>query len=207
VASCGQCGESIREDAAFCTSCGTPVEPPVARLNGEAVPADDLPSAEPPPPPPPSETVDTTPSGKRPIPIGTAIAAVVGIIVVGSWLVWQQSGSGDTDTAAATTTSFSSESTISTSTTTEPSTTSTTDGTTTTTLPPTTTTLPADLLSGLEATGVFVEEGNGADPASLQTSIDMARAQGWDLSVVASTAEPEDGASAYAGSIATAIKA
>ena len=138
--------------------------------------------------------------------IGIAIAAVIGVVAVGAWFLWQQSNSDEPD-AAATTTALSSESTASTSTTTEPSTTSTNATTTTTTLPPTTTTLPTDLLSDLGATGVFVEEGSSATADSLQTSVDMARAQGWDLSVVAAAAEPDGGASPYAGSIATAMNA
>jgi len=134
---------------------------------------------------------------------------VVGILAVGAWFVWQQSTSDDSGTAAPATTSVASDSSVSTSTTDAPttSTTSTTVATTTTTLPPTTTTLPADLVSGLEATGVFVEEGSSATADSLQASVDMARAQGWGLSTVATAAEPEDGASAYAGSIATALNA
>jgi hypothetical protein len=129
---------------------------------------------------------------------------VIGVVAVGAWFLWQQSTSDEPDAAAATTTSVSSESS---STTAEPTTTSTTVTTTTSTLPPTTTTLHADLLSGLEATGVFVEEGSSATAESLQTSVDMARAQGWDLSVVAMGAEPEGGASPFAGSIATALNA
>ena len=134
---------------------------------------------------------------------------MVGVLVVGAWLVWQQFTSDDSDTAAPATTSVASDSSVSTSTTDAPttSTTSTTVVTTTTTLPPTTTTLPADLVSGIEATGVFVEEGSGATANSLQTSVDVARAQGWNLTVVATAAEPDDGASQYAASIATAMNA
>ena len=137
------------------------------------------------------------------------IAALVGVIGVGAWFVWQQSTSDDSGTAAPATTTVESDSSVSTSTTEVPttSTPSTTVVTTTTTLLPTTTTLPADLVSGLEATGVFVEKGSNATTDSLQASVDMARAQGWALSTVATAAEPEDGASAYAGSIATALNA
>ena len=222
MAFCSQCGESIRDDAAFCTACGKPVEAQAAPQDGAAPPAEEpLGGAPPPPPaapspagpppatPPPNATpapVPTTTSGSRTVLIGIGIAAVIGVVAVGAWFLWQQSTSGEPEVAPATTTVLASESTAATSTTTEPSTTSTT-ATTTTTLPPTTTTLPADLLSGLEATGVFVEEGSSATADSLQTSVDIARAQGWDLSVVAAAAEPDDGASLYAGSIATAMNA
>jgi hypothetical protein len=131
---------------------------------------------------------------------------VAGIIAVGVWIVVQRSTSDDQDTAAVTT-SVASDTTVSTSTTEAPTTTSTTVATTTTTLPPTTTTLPPDLVSGLEATGVFVQDGSRATPESLQSSVDMARAQNWDLSTVAMAADPQEGASAYAGSIAAALNA
>lgn len=222
MAFCNQCGEAIRDDAAFCTACGKPVESPIAAQEGDGIPVDapspggppappPVPPPAPPPAAPPPDTepapVPATVSGSRPILIGIAIAAVIGVVAVGAWFLWQQSRSDEPDAASATTTVLASPSTVSTSTTTEPTTTSTTATTTTTTLPPTTTTLPTDLLSGLGATGVFVDEGSSATADSLQTSVDMARAQGWDLSVVATAAEPGDGASSYAGSIATALNA
>ena len=219
MAFCSQCGESIRDDAAFCTACGKPVGPPTAPHDDDAADAENPPADQPPPPPPapapaaaapPPPTTPPEPpaaaSSKRPLLIGIAITAVVGVLAVGAWFVWQQSTSDDSDTAAPVTTSVASDSSVSTSTTDAP-TTSTTVVTTTTTLPPTTTTLPTDLVSGLETTGVFVEEGSSATADSLQGSVDIARAQGWALSTVATAAEPEDGASAYAGSIATALNA
>ena len=216
MAFCSQCGESIRDDAAFCTACGKPVGPPSAPDSDDTAAAETPPADQPPPPPPaPAAPAPPPPpepppaSSKRPLLIGIAIAAVVGVLAVGAWFVWQQSTSDDSATAVPATTAVAPDSTVSTSTTDAPttSTTSTTIATTTTTLPPTTTTLPADLVSGVEATGVFVEEGSGATADSLQTSVDMARAQGWALSTVATAAEPEGGASAYAGSIATALNA
>lgn len=221
MAFCSQCGEPIRADAAFCTACGKPVGPPANPDDDQAAAAETPPADQPPPPPPapptaappPSTPPPATPpvppaastSSGRPFLVGIAVVAVVGVLAIGAWFVWQQSTSDDTDTPAAATTSVASDSTGATSTTDAPSTStpSTTVAATTTTLPPTTTTLPADLLSGLEATGVFVEEGSSASANSLQTSVDMARAQGWILSAVALAADPEDGASAYAGSIAT----
>jgi len=215
---CSQCGESIRDDAAFCTACGKPIESPAATQDGDGVPAEtpspggpprpSPPAARPPATPAPSPEpapIVTTASSGRPILIGVAIAAVIGVVAVGAWFLWQQSTSDEPDAAPATTTSVASESTASPSTTEDATPTSTTVTTTTTTLPPTTTTLPAELLSSLEATGVFVEENSSATAESLQTSVDMARAQGWELSVVAMGAEPEGGASPFAGSIATAL--
>ena len=220
MAFCSDCGEPAQDDASFCTTCGKPIheeahsqdpEPPAA--------ADQLLSASPPPSSaPPTAAVGTAapPSTrKRPVMIGAVAAAIVGVVAAGAWFGWQQSSSADTGgvaIVAATTTTSDPDPSGTAPTTVPPTTTTTTVAPATTTQPPTTTTttttpLPADLISGLEATGVFVEAGSSADPESLQQAVDDARAQGWSLSVVAVAAEPETGFSPYAGTIASSLNA
>ncbi len=208
MAFCSQCGESVRDDAAFCSACGKPVAPAAGTSTAPAAP----PSQATPSPvaPPPLSEPPVSDGGfginTRALLIGgiTAVAAVV--IAVAAWFVWQQTGddSGGVAIAVATTAStvaLDPAEANSTSTTTSMS----TSTTTTTTVPPTTTTLPVDLVADLEGTGVFVASGSTADQASLEQSVANARNHGWDLSVVAAPAEPENGSSPYAGSIAAEL--
>ena len=231
MAVCSHCGEPAQVDATFCATCGKPIREEAPSPNPEPAAAADQPpeagppSAIPPPPsaspppssPPPVATVGTdTPSStsKRPVAIGVVVAAVVGVVAIGAWFGWRQSSSADTGGVAIV---------AATPTTTDPdpsgtalapvpptATSPTTIAPSTTTLPPattTTTTLPADLISGLEATGVFVEDGSSADPVGLQQAVDDAREQGWSLSVVAVATEPVTGFSPYAGTIASSLNA
>jgi hypothetical protein len=144
----------------------------------------------------------------RTLLIGGIAAVSVVVVAVAAWFVWQQIDDDDaagTVIAAAPTTATTDSDPGSTPTTVS-ATTSTTTTTTTTTLPPTTTTtLPADLVAGLESAGVFVAPGSSADQASLEQRVANARSHGWALSVVAVPSEPENGSSAYAGSIATEL--
>jgi len=231
MAFCSHCGEPTHDDAAFCTTCGKPVHKEAPSPQPEAPAAADQspnavpPSATPPPAvapppssPPPTAAVETAapPStSKRPVLIGSIAAAVVGVVAVAAWFGLQQSSSADSGgvaIVAATTTTTDSDASAPAPTTTRPvatTSTTTTNAPTTTTPPPTTTTttLPADLISSLETTGVFVESGSSADPAGLQETVEQAREQGFGLSVVAVAAEPSGGYSPYAGTIATKLNA
>jgi len=229
MAFCSQCGEKLVDDAVFCTSCGKPVqksegssgdEPTAAEpTSAAAVPAE---PSEPPPPravaPPPVEPPDTpTPqppddgSGRksRMLLIGGIAAIAIVVVAAGALFVMQQ-GDDESDGVVIPVAQDTSEESTTTSggvATTAPSTTTTTaPPTTTTTLPPsTTTTLPADLVAGIDGAGVFIAAGSTADQASLEASVANARNHDWDLSVIAVPAEPGDGASPYAASIASAM--
>jgi len=230
MAFCSHCGEPAQDDAAFCTTCGKPIHeeapspnpeaPAAAAQSPDAVPPSSIPPpAVPSPPssPPPTAAVEVPapPStSKRPVLIGSIAAAVVGIVAVAAWFGLQQSSSADSGgvaiVAATTTTAEASSSATAPTTTlsaTETSTSTTTTPTTTTLPPTTTTTLPADLISSLETIAVFVEPGSTADPSDLQETVRRAREQGLGLSVVAVAAEPSDGFSPYAGTIATNLNA
>lgn len=219
---CSHCGEPTQGDAAFCTTCGKPIHEeapspaPAAQAAAGQPPEAPPPSAPPPPPSPPasppppilaSESTTAPSAGRRPILIGAAAASVIGVVAVAAWFGLQQSSSADSGgvaiVAATTTTTEASASATAPTTTLSP-----TETSTSTTAPSTTTTtLPADLISGLEAAGVFVEDGSSADPVGLQQAVDDARAQGLSLSVVAVATEPSEGFSPYAGTIATNLNA
>ena len=229
MAFCSQCGEQVLDDAVFCTACGRPVQKPEASNAGESEVAEPEPPAEapadasePPPPPaaepPPAEPPVATPTpppgdgfgrNKRILLIG-GIAAVAIAVIAAAALFATQQGNGTTDGVIIPVAQDTVKKSISTTgavATTSPSTTTTIAATTTTTtLPRTTaTTLPADLVAGIERTGVFVAAGSTADQASLETSVANARNHGWALSVISVPTEPDDGASVYAASIATAM--
>lgn len=231
MAFCSQCGEKLVEDAVFCTACGRPVQkpeapPPDQSATVETTPPSGAPQhtpeSSPPPaavPPPidPPTAVAAPPSGDasgrntRALLLGGIAALAFALIAGGAVVVAQQGDDADavvipvaqdTIKKSTSTTSAAVTTTIRQATTT----TTTAPTTTTTTLPPTTTTtLPADLVAGIEGSGTFVAAGSDATAAFLEDSVAKARAQDWDLSVIALPAEPDGGFSPFAGSIATAM--
>ena len=227
MAFCSQCGERLVQDAAFCTACGKPVQAPEPPIGDQLEPAAPAPDPSPPTeaatptpqpattPPEPEPTTVPAPqeapsTNTRPLLYGGISAVVIVVIVGAAWFVSRQ-GSDDAGgvviPVAQETIEKSTSSTTTAPTTTAPTTTTTAaPTTTTTTLPPTTTTtLPADLVAGLEGTGTFVATGSNASAASLEESVGKARNQDWDLSVIALPAEPEEGFSPLAGSIASEL--
>lgn len=191
--------EARSEPVVVCTNCRQPLDPG-AETCGACGSATNSPTES------PTTVTDSHPTSnsKNSALIGVLAVAGIAVVAVAAWFVWQQVSANDSDAvvvaASTTTTPTVGEDSSETS-----STTSTTSATTTTAQPTTTTTLPEQLIADLESTGLFVEPGSTADPASLQASVALARSQGLELSVVALVSEPAGGATETAQAMSAAL--